>query len=263
MLPRHLLRLAAILCIGLSILVAAAFFWYLAPLRHVEDTTWLYGNSADTICSELRTAVARTGWTHDPSLLLGGTCDDPSWVGFVLDDPHAADVLQHFDMHVGRGLQLITNQNIPADAARRWSEWWRLNKQRTRGQWVRDGFQAGGLVLSTPLSHQDRVALLELLAPGSDLPPGWPQNAYRLLRESGFNPIQGVHPSDLGTPFSEKALNGLVAYTRRYVTSRHASDLASEPPRFAFTLGLSLVLATAISVSILFLTRSGRTNSPA
>ncbi len=259
---QRLLRLAAILGIGISVLVAAAFFWYLAPLRHVEDTTWLYGRPADTVCSELRTAVARAGWTHDPSLLLGGTCDDPSWVGFVLEDPDAAQVLQHFDMHVGRGLQLITNQNIRADDARRWSEWWLLNKQRTRGQWVMDGFQAGGLALHTPVSRQDRIALLELLAPGSDLPPGWRHNAFRLLRDSGFNPMRGVHTLDLGTPLSEKALNGLVAYTRRYAASLRPSDPASGSPRFAFTLALALVLATSISALILYLTRSGGPNSP-
>jgi hypothetical protein len=85
-----------------------------------------------------------------------------------------------------------------------WAQWTEANRGRSQEEWIRDGFLDHGVTVHLPPSADDTLPLLRLLGRESwnylwsserpdttapDAVPSYAQyNAYRWLRDSGFEP---------------------------------------------------------------------------
>jgi hypothetical protein len=117
--------------------------------------------------------------------------------------------------HAADAMKYITNQDV-GDNADAWHDWWAKNNSKSQIEWLADGFRQRGLDVDVPPSAEQMSALLELLGNSrTDESEGAPEhlkyNAFRCLRESGFEPVQyAISQRSL----SEEIERGLLEYAR-------------------------------------------------
>lgn len=87
-------------------------------------------------------------------------------------------------MHLPDAPFKITNQRLPDGAS--WAAWWATNKHKSQIEWIRDGFRQQGVELQQPLSNNNTVDLLKLIATTKQ--GHLEYNGKRWLRDSGFEP---------------------------------------------------------------------------
>jgi hypothetical protein len=94
----------------------------------------------------------------------------------------------------------VPPQRVVAD----WQAWWQNNRNRRQIEWIRDGLVAYGVSVSLPPLDGDSEPLLEVLGSSDTNEYGRPSvphavwyNAFRWLRDSGFDPVEYAweHPS--------------------------------------------------------------------
>jgi len=96
----------------------------------------------------------------------------------------------------------MVNQGSEDEEYETWIDWWEWNKDKTQTDWIREGFQLRGIIVSNPLTTETTMTLLHVLTSTNE--PRWFKfNAKRWLRDSGFRAwrfdLESVPPSERPT----------------------------------------------------------------
>ena len=199
MLTRHW-RFAARVVGSLLVLVGLFFtywwFYKLVPLRCTCDRDWRATHSEREYWEQVQAGIRRGIWAHDDGWAVG-YYGDRSWAEWIMTHVRSGTTMcclgadfQHSDL----AMRLITNQGI-GDDADAWLDWWKQNGDKSQVEWIVDGFRQTGLVISSPPTPEQLVALLTLLGTPRD-PESESHvehlkyNAFRFLRDSGFEPVE-------------------------------------------------------------------------
>ena len=193
-----------------------AFFWFywLLPWRNTYNWEWHEHHTEKEWWAEIEKRINHIGWTHDDTLDLA-LYGNKEWFVRLMKDIKPGDDLNMCCgglSHQLIGLRGMTNQDA-GETAEAWLNWWDANRHKTQEQWIREGFAQRGLVLHSPLTKDDIIALLTVLGKIEDYPRYWRHNAYRWLRDSDFVPLS-LHASELPAESADAVLAGLVKFSR-------------------------------------------------
>ena len=132
---------------------------------------------------------------HDDGFTVGFYGDKAwaQWIMVRLRDNESMGCFGRF-CHSSYSMQLITNQDV-GDAAAPWLDWWRKNQSKSQEEWLADGFAQHGVRVSAPPTAEQTEALLTILSDkegeqGTSIPDNLKYNAFRWLRDTGFDPIE-------------------------------------------------------------------------
>jgi hypothetical protein len=208
-------------CLFLLVSLAIIYLWSyrLAPERRALDPNWCRLHSAEAYWAEVQKSIRRAGWPCGHGGLDIAAYADKSVVEWLLSRlfPEAnLDCLGADFCHAGLVLSEITNQDHGRRGAP-WLEWWKNNGSRTQEEWVSDGFTKYGVSVHLPPAPEDVEPLLCLLGNTSTnetdrIPSFVKHNAFRWLRDSGFDPV-GFAVSNPAASATIK--DGLFAYFKR------------------------------------------------
>lgn len=204
------------------------YFWFL-PIAQRNDPLWHAQFTKKAYWNYIQNYIHRHGWTHDDFEPVGNY-GDRNWAKWIMDKAAAGAELNNCGNvgHKDGALRYITNQN-PASSKKsggekEWLEWWAKNKNKSQLEWVRDGFIRYGVKLSIPHKKEEYKLLLKLLENKkknkdkykTDVIPDYVKyNAFRWLRDSGFNPVDyAIHSVNKST--SKNVIKGLGEYQKLY-----------------------------------------------
>lgn len=190
----------------------------------------------------------RMGWWRHDDGLITGYFGGKEWVekiiGWLRDGRDFTDCASG---HRDGALALITNHNVPTveDQSTAWLGWWELNRNRTQEEWIQAGFAENDIPIALPPSPNDWPRLLTILGAvaGPKLSRGgkaeqefvFPAhlryNAYRWLRDSGFDPVKYA-VFERATTLTGEHLGGLLEYR----VQERALFQPPLPGRLAFAL---------------------------
>jgi hypothetical protein len=196
--------------------LAAGYIWFchLGPLRRIADPTWCHRHSQAALWEECETCITRTGWPHDTGRLVGWF-GGKQWAQRIVDAARSDDDLVGCRAgHKDHALRLMTNQDAGKSAAA-WQNWWQRNKSKSQEDWIREGFRKYGVLLQTPLTAANTVALLKLAARLEEEKGGAPDyiqyNAFHWLRDSDFDPAT-FSVNDIPGKDVDRVVQGLVRF---------------------------------------------------
>lgn len=196
---------AMVLTCGFLLVAAglmAAYWWSykLAPMRHLFDQEWLAAHSEAARWAEEQKDYRRLG--SSPDLCFRGDrigfYGSKEWCLWLVAQIRDSDKFRHCGC-TDTALALMTNQRVTS-----WDEWTEANSARSQEEWIKDGFLEYGVNVHLPPEPEEAEQLVRLLgrqswdelsegphgASGPDAIPGHVQyNAYRWLRDSGFEPL--------------------------------------------------------------------------
>ena len=190
------LRIAGVALLCIASVLAFLWFYVLAPWRNLHSWSWLKNHSERRKWVEVQRQLKRTGADHDSSIGVGyfGNEKWTKWVIQSLKPSYELRSCGTWPYHLPDALPLMTNQELTNDAE--WIAWWETNKNKTQVEWIRDGFARAGIELQRPLTTNNVITLLKLIAPSAKFPAttntmraprqALRYNAERWLRESGF-----------------------------------------------------------------------------
>jgi hypothetical protein len=193
---RPVARIAGSLLVLAGLFCGYWWFYKLAPWRRTCDPQWCSTHSEQEYWSEVQNGIHRGMWGHDDGFAVG-QYGDKSWAEWIMTHvrPSTTMACGGADlMHSANAMRFITNQDVGWDADA-WLDWWKKNGSKSQVEWIVDGFQQHGLAISLPVKPDQIPPLLTLLgAPETDDSiPGFGHlkyNAFRCLRDSGFNPVE-------------------------------------------------------------------------
>jgi hypothetical protein len=192
-------KLTGLLLILTSLIAAYWWFYKLAPLVHVADPRWVDVHSEKARWLEEQKDYKRTGRYPD-LFFIGdriGYYGDKVWFLWLVDKA-AKDKFRVCGCTM-TALALMSNQDTNS-----WVEWLKTNRTRTQEEWIQDGFSKYGVSVHFPPSTNDVEPLLKIIGgktwnflvggpQGTNAPDAIPSyvqyNAFRWLRDSGFNPV--------------------------------------------------------------------------
>jgi len=208
---RFLLVMGSVLVAGSSV-VAFLWFWLLAPCRHVSNGEWVATHSAEALWEETQRKILRIGWGHDDGSMVAGY-GGKEWAAWIISGiREGQDIGDCRRGHKDSALQGMTNQGA-GFTAKDWLDWWGRNRNKSQRQWLLDGFAQNGVVLQWPLSREDRLRLLEVMGADEKQPRGYRLSAFRLLRDSDFDP-ETITVRDLPPGRADPMLKGLVRFSK-------------------------------------------------
>ena len=199
---RHIRSVLA--SVGLVLVAAglmAAYWWHyrLAPMRHLADFGWLAAHSEAARWNEEQKDYRRTG--NSPDLCFRGDqigfYGGKEWFLWLEERIQNPEKFRHCGC-TEYALALMANREAAS-----WAQWTAANRSRSQEEWIRDGFLDYGVTVHLPPTPDDTLPLLRLLGrkswnvlwagpQGTNAPEAVPSyihyNAYRWLRDSGFNP---------------------------------------------------------------------------
>jgi hypothetical protein len=196
--------------------VSAAYWWYYraAPYRKICDPNWCRQHSALAHWEAFRSRYDRHDWPHDAfSICIPG---DKDFMATLVSRIEPEDEIRACDFgHLDRLFPYITNQDA-GQTAGAWLAWWKTNQTKSQVDWIRDGFAARGLSVSTQLQDAVIVPLLDLMGNTdtnkvSRIPTFLNYNAFRWLRDSGFEPVPYA-VSNLTARTAAQTKRGLITY---------------------------------------------------
>lgn len=157
-------------------------------------------------------SIQRTGWHHDDFVIVG-SYGDKHWAEKIISTLSGKDeILACREGHRTIALAIITNQEL-GDNVDKWRDWWSANKDKKQEEWIKDGFEKKvGLVLSDTLQKSDIDALLIIIG-DSEIPYSLRWNAFRWLRDSGFE-TDSYNYADFPSNDENKVLSGLKEYCK-------------------------------------------------
>jgi hypothetical protein len=196
---RNLGKLAGLLLILAGSLVAYGWFYKLAPMRHLADPRWRDSHSEKARWLEEQTDYQRMGSSPDLEFRGDriGYYGNKNWF-LWLEGKATTDKNFRVCGCTETALAFMSNQHVNS-----WGEWTKTNKGRTQEEWIRDGFSQYGVSVRLPPNPSDAEPLLKLIGrkgwnflmggpQGTNAPEAVPSyiqyNAFRWLRDSGFNP---------------------------------------------------------------------------
>lgn len=212
---RLLARLAALMLIGLGAYCGYGWYYKLAPVRRTVDPEWVALHSPQGYWREVQKGIHRGMWTHDDGFTVGIYGDKP-WAEWIMDWVKPGESMGHLaagPTHAATAMRIITNQDLGQEADD-WIAWWRKNRAKSQEQWIEDGFRKRGIEVDVPPTSGQIPVLLTLLGmpetnAESALPYELKYNAFRCLRDTGFEPVSYAIETD--HPFGE-IKRGLMEY---------------------------------------------------
>jgi hypothetical protein len=215
---RPFARIAGSLLILIGLFFAYWWFYKLAPWNRTCDPGWRAAHSEQEFWREVQKGIRRGMWGHDDGFAVG-LYGDKSWAEWIMTHVRPGKTMNCLGadlFHSATAMRLITNQNAGEDADV-WLDWWRKNSSKSQLQWIADGFQQQGIQISTPPKPAQIPALLTLLgtAENDDSSTSYSHlkyNAFRCLRDSGFEPVEFTLANRTRTAEVER---GLFKYVRR------------------------------------------------
>ncbi len=182
---------------------------------------WCRHHSAEAYWEETQKVLQRGQFRHDASIIMGYYADKV-WAERIMERVKPGEDMDSCGgyvpvPHAASAMQLITNQDV-GDEGDAWLEWWKANQSKSQEEWILDGFREYGLEIGTPVEEEGILGLLELLAKTStdergSLPFHAKYNAFRWLRDSGFDPLRFAL-SDSRSAVSEERRQGLLEYAK-------------------------------------------------
>ena len=186
---------------GTGLLLAAgllsfAWFYWLAPVKHLYSHVWIHKHSTTRWWEEAQKTVDRIGVSHDVGIEIG-RWGGKEWVVWIMKHiKPGQDIDSCQASHLASALADMTNQQL-GYTADPWLAWWNTNQYKSQVEWIREGFAQKGVTLQHPLTTNNILTLLKLsrLATNSPLVTNTPRhlqsslrfNAFRWLRDSGFS----------------------------------------------------------------------------
>lgn len=204
----------------------AAYWWYykLAPGRHLTSPTWLASHSELARWQEEQKDYRRMGSSPDVCFRGDsiGFYGGKEWFLWLESKIRNSDRFRHCGC-TEYALSLMANRQAAS-----WSQWTDANHHRSQEEWIQDGFRDYGVTVHLPPTPDDSLPLLRLLgrtgwntlwrgtrgtnAPGT-VPTYVHYNAYRWLRDSGFEP--GKFASSNATVVLDPVITaGLLKYSQ-------------------------------------------------
>ncbi len=219
---RYFRSVVAAIGFGLMVMgLLAAYWWHyrLAPTRHLIDPAWRAAHSEAARWKEEQEDYRRVG--SSPDLCFRGDrigfYGDKKWFLWLDARIRHPDGFRHCGC-TDYALALMANRYMDT-----WANWTDANLGRSQEEWIRDGFLDYGVTVHLPPTPDDRLPLLRLLgrkstnAPDAvDAVPSYIHyNAYRWLRDSGFDPSEFA--SSNSKVFAEPGIvAGLTQYCQWY-----------------------------------------------
>ena len=192
----------AVAVLGLAMVAAsgiAVYIWHyqLAPMRHLADPVWVATHSEAARWAEEQENYRRIGaspdlfWRGDRIGVYG----NKEWFLWLEERLRNARNFRRCGC-TRAALELMANRR-PTSL----HQWTAANRERSQEEWIKDGFLDHGVTVHLPPTPDDTVPLLKLLGqePGDELQaedtpdhaPGYVRyNAFRWLRDSGFDPLK-------------------------------------------------------------------------
>jgi hypothetical protein len=206
--------------------LAAAYWWHykLAPMRHLADPAWLAAHSEAARWEEEQRDYRRLG--SSPDLCFRGDrvgfYGDSQWFLWLDERIRNPGSFRHCGC-TDYALALMANRHSAS-----WAQWTDANRERSQEEWIRDGFLEYGVTAHLPPTSADTLPLLRLLGreswnvlwggpQGTNAPDAVPSyihyNAYRWLRDSGFEPGKFAASNATVTAQTE-IIAGLLRYSQ-------------------------------------------------
>jgi hypothetical protein len=212
---RLLTRLTGLLLLVAGACVAYGWFYKLGPARRTLDPQWVSRHSHQEYWREVQKGIHRGVWLHDDGRTVG-MLGDKSWAEWIMNHVTpggSMGCLGGEPCHSATAMRFITNQDVGEDADA-WLDWWEKNKSKSQEQWIVDGFAQHGLEIAVPPTRDQTPAILTLLGNPETkesvaIAEHLKYNAFRVLRDSGFDPLRFAL-SD--RPVSADVERGLLEY---------------------------------------------------
>ncbi len=215
--------LGGLLLLG-SAFVAYGWFYLLAPLRHLTDPAWTARHSERVRWLEEQRNYHRLGCSPDLCFRADriGYYGDKKWCHGLIGKISGKTKFR-FCGCTETVLMYMTNGHPQS-----WENWAKIHGGQSQEEWLRDGFASFGVTVHLPPAAADIEPLLGLLGrrqvdllwkgpqpvaqtPDTAVPDYAQYNAFRWLRDSGFEPARFLsgHSKAL---LSEETIRGLVNY---------------------------------------------------
>jgi hypothetical protein len=216
---RVLFRLAGIVLLLAGLVSAYWWFYTMGPARRTSDGEWVANHSQQEYWREVQKGIHRGVWLHDDGFYVG-RFGDKSWAEWIMSHVKPDTRMDCFGGHSGTAMQFITNQDVRRDAEA-WLDWWKKNKSKSQEQWISDGFTTCGFAIDVPPKPGQITSLLVLLGrPDSNrttpLLTPTKYNAFRCLRDSGFDPVKFALSNRAMSPDIERGLLEYAEWLRRW-----------------------------------------------
>lgn len=214
--------------VAAGLLAAYWGFYKIAPLRHLSDPKWLAAHSESARWAEEQADYRRLG--SSPDLCIRGDqigfYGGKDWFLWLEERIRNPGSFRHCGC-TEYALALMANRHVS-----HWKEWSDANRERSQEEWIRDGFLEYGVTVNLPPALDDPLPLIRLLGrkswnflwsgpQGSKAPGAVPSyihyNAYRWLRDSGFDPgkFASTNPALVAEP---EVMGGLLRFSQWRVT---------------------------------------------
>ena len=196
-----------VLGFGLAIMVWAIL---IPTLRATLPPAMTPSLSPEGRWKDAKRALRWGGWIHDSGFVVGWFGDE-SWVEGLVESMEDGSGYGCDGGHREAALEMITNRTMPpeADPGQFWSAWWEGHQHLSQEEWIREGFESVGISLRDPPGSESENAMQLLTVLGKvnesfegsgrpepesylgdfDFPEALRYNAYRWLRDSGFDPV--------------------------------------------------------------------------
>ncbi len=173
-------------------LAAYGWFYLLAPARRTESPEWLMRHSQEDWWRETEKRLIRQGWFHSAGHVVG-LYGDKTWAERIVTRLKPGQDMGCAYGHTSVAMEYITNQD-PGGGSTGWLAWWHTNGHKSQVEWIEDGFRARGFDVEVPPSPEHVPILLSILARIATgrtdaVTTFMKYNAYRCLRDSGFDPV--------------------------------------------------------------------------
>jgi hypothetical protein len=219
MFARYSKRLAlAIGALLVAIGIYAGYWWFyrLAAARRTLDPDWVVSHSQQEFWQEVQKGILRGAWMHDDGYHVG-IYGDKSWAEWIMTRTGPDTDMGCFGTytHSATAMRYLTNHDA-GEEAKDWLTWWEKNKNKSQTEWVRDGFKQYGVAVDLEPTTEQTKQLLELLSKletdeENAIPAYVRYNAFRWLRDSGFQPVACVVSQE---DLSAQQAAGMLQYER-------------------------------------------------
>lgn len=196
-LQRHWRGINRVLAVLLICIGGFSGYWWLyklSPSRRTLDPEWCASHSQRAYWCEVQKGIRRGIWCHDDSFIVG-MYGDKSLAEWIMAHVKPGTTMGCTGSlsHSAHSMRHITNQDV-GEGAGEWIAWWAKNRSKSQHEWIADGFRKRGFVIDVPPTAEQTPVLLSMLGNRGigelpEPPSETKYNAFRCLRDSGFEPV--------------------------------------------------------------------------
>lgn len=211
-------RVGGVLLLLAGFLAAYGWHFTLAPWRRTFDPKWVNSHSPLEYWREAQKGIRRCAWSHDDGFTVG-MFGDKSWAEWIMRHvkPGTAMDCMGTPCHSATAMRSLSNQDVGEDGDA-WLDWWEKNRTKSQEEWIEDGFRQRGLAIDVPPTPEQAPLLLEVLGSSETNKSGaeLKYNAFRCLRDSGFEPVAFVLSNRTVSAEIERGLLKYAVFQRRW-----------------------------------------------